>query len=292
MLAPRQHPLPPIALRLNAQRGGALRHQPLRWLGAKVLAAAAALAGAVGGMAGVGVGVGAFAFAFAFAPTQAQAQDMQSAQSAQAFEALGAQWLEQALPQHSEPQSQGLRLELEVGKLDARLNLAPCEQVQPYLPAGSKLWGRSRIGLRCVQGQRPWNVFLPVTVRAWGPAWVLAHNVNAGEVLDSSSAILSDVDWAAESSPIIALQQDWVGQVAARHLRAGQALRQVLVRPPEIFQKGATVRVLAQGAGFTLTSSGVALTGAGVGQSVKVRMENGRLVSGTVTPEGDVQVGL
>ena len=220
---------------------------------------------------------------------QAQAQ---IANNSQELNALSAQWLEQALPQQEQEQELPLRLEVQIGQLDPRLNLAPCQQVEPYLPAGSKLWGRTRIGLRCVQGQRPWNVFLPVTVKAWGPAWVLAHNVNAGEVLQPSSAIESEVDWAAETSPIIALPEDWVGQTAARHLRAGQALRQALVRPPELFKKGATVRVLAHGSGFAVTSSGTALTGAGVGQSVKIRMDNGRLVSGTVNAQGDVEVGL
>lgn len=208
---------------------------------------------------------------------------------------LGAQWLEGAIGQtdngDSGSSSLPLRMQVQVGKLDPRLSLAPCQQVEPYLPAGSKLWGRTRIGLRCVQGQRPWNVFLPVTVQAWGPAWVLVHNVNSGEVLDYSSAAQGEVDWAADPSPVVVLPEDWVGQVAARNLVAGQTLRQSLVRPPEVFKKGASVKVLVQGPGYVVTSSGIAVTGAGVGQTVKVRMDNGRLVSGTVNAMGEVEAG-
>ena len=52
-----------------------------------------------------------------------------------------------------------LRMEVQMGQLDSRLRLAACAKVEPYLPAGSRLWGRTRLGLRCVQGSVPWNVF-------------------------------------------------------------------------------------------------------------------------------------
>ena len=212
--------------------------------------------------------------------------------------ALGSQWVQSAIGQGSAGgdealQSLPLRMEVHVGKLDARLQLAPCNQVEPYLPVGSKLWGRTRIGLRCIEpGARPWNVFLPVTVQAWGMGWVLNTNVNAGETLDASSASQAEVDWAADTSPVIALPEGWVGQTAARNLMARQTLRQSMVRPAEVFAKGATVKVLAKGAGFVVTSSGKAVNGAGIGETVKVRMDNGRLVSGTVNAQGDVETGM
>lgn len=59
-------------------------------------------------------------------------------------------------------------------------------------------------------------------------------------------ASLSEVDWAAENAPVLAQRQSWVGQVAARQLRAGQALRQSMVRAPELFKAGAQVRVVCK----------------------------------------------
>ena len=35
------------------------------------------------------------------------------------------------------------RIEVQVGRLDARLRLAPCQQIVPYLPAGSRPIGRT-----------------------------------------------------------------------------------------------------------------------------------------------------
>jgi len=211
---------------------------------------------------------------------------------AQDLTEISNQWLQGALSANTqnETQSMPLRMEVQVGKLDPRLNLAPCQRVEPYLPSGSKLWGRTRIGLRCVEGARPWNVFLPVTVKALGSAWVLTSNVNMGEMLTHDHAMESEVDWAESPHSIIALPDDWVGQTAARNLTAGMALRQTMVKAPQIFKPGTGVKVSVQGGGFTVVSSGKALEGGSAGQNVRVRMDNGRTIIGVVNQQGEVVV--
>ena len=204
---------------------------------------------------------------------------------------LTQRWLDDAMAQ---TQSAGLplRMEVSIGSLDSRLRLAPCARVEPYLPTGSRLWGRTRIGLRCVEGATAWNVYLPVTVKAFGPAWVLAAPVAAGATLTAGDAVEAEVDWAAESAPIMANPDLWVGQVAARPLAAGQALRQAMVRAPQLFRAGAQVKVMAQGPGYAISSAGRAMSAGSAGQIVRIRMDNGRVVSGTVAENGTVDVTL
>ena len=204
---------------------------------------------------------------------------------------LTQRWLDDAMAQ---TQSAGLplRMEVSIGSLDSRLRLAPCARVEPYLPTGSRLWGRTRIGLRCVEGATAWNVYLPVTVKAFGPAWVLAAPVAAGATLTAGDAVEAEVDWAAESAPIMANPDLWVGQVAARPLAAGQALRQAMVRAPQLFRAGAQVKVMAQGPGYAISSAGRAMSAGSAGQVVRIRMDNGRVVSGTVAENGTVDVTL
>ena len=204
---------------------------------------------------------------------------------------LTQRWLDDAMAQ---TQSAGLplRMEVSIGSLDSRLRLAPCARVEPYLPTGSRLWGRTRIGLRCVEGATAWNVYLPVTVKAFGPAWVLSAPVAAGATLTAGDAVEAEVDWAAESAPIMANPDLWVGQVAARPLAAGQALRQAMVRAPQLFRAGAQVKVMAQGPGYAISSAGRAMSAGSAGQVVRIRMDNGRVVSGTVAENGTVDVTL
>ncbi|TNF62236.1 MAG: flagellar basal body P-ring formation protein FlgA [Burkholderiales bacterium] len=185
-----------------------------------------------------------------------------------------------------------LRPEVELGQLDTRLRLAPCSQVEPYLPTGSRLWGRSRIGLRCLEGPVRWNVFIPVTVRAWGPAWVLRRPVGAGSVLAQEDAELAEIDWADQRASVLASPEMWVGQQAAYALRPGQALRQNMVRPVPVFDPGAQVRVSSSMGSLQVVVTGQALGPGVAGQSVRIRLAGGRIVTGTVIDSQTVEVAL
>ena len=200
------------------------------------------------------------------------------------------QWLDDALQRNDTPSP--LRMEVSVGALDERLRLAPCARIEPYLPTNARLWGRTRLGLRCIEGATRWNVFLPITIKAFGPAWVLTGNVASGAVLSEADATQSEVDWAAEPAAVVADPALWVGQVAARNLTAGQTLRQNLVRAPHVFKTGAQVRVVAHGPGYAVSASGQAMGAGAVGQTVRIRMANGKIASGTVNEDGTVTGAL
>jgi flagellar basal body P-ring formation protein FlgA len=201
-------------------------------------------------------------------------------------------WLDQAVAAARPAGTTPLRLVVSVGALDSRLTLAPCGQVEPYIPPGTRLWGKTRLGLRCVDGQARWNVFLPVQVKAFGQAWVVKSDITPGKVLDAGDAVQAEVDWAQESSPVLAEMQAWIGQTAVRQLGTGQPLRANMVRPSQVFQAGAMVRVLAQGAGFSVLTDGQALSAGVVGMQARVRMEGGRILTGIVVDPRTVRVEL
>lgn len=216
----------------------------------------------------------------------------QGAEVAPEFITATQQWLDDAVARSQSASTAALRMEVSVGSLDSRLRLAPCTHVEPYIPVGLRLWGRTRLGLRCTDGGGRWNVFLPVTVKAFGPAWVLRDNVVAGTVLTPADAIEAEADWAADASPVVADPAQWVGQTASRSLVAGQPLRQSMVKPAQVFSAGAQVRVVAQGPGFEVASDAQAMTPGVVGQTVRVRMDNGRIATGVVQDLRTVRLAM
>jgi len=185
-----------------------------------------------------------------------------------------------------------LRMEVSIGQLDRRLKLAPCDRVEPFIPHGTRLWGNTRLGLRCVQGVTRWNVFLPVTVRAMGPAWVIKYQVAPGATLTEADVIEQEVDWAQQNSAILVKPSDWLGQTATRLLSMGQALRQDMVRAAQVFPAGAQVKVVASGQGFEVEASAQAMGHGLVGQPVKVKMEGGRVVTAWVVDSRTVRLGI
>lgn len=180
------------------------------------------------------------------------------------------------------PLGDAARVEVEAGELDPRLRLAPCEQVQAQLPLGARAWGRTRIALRCVRGPVAWQVYLPVTVRVHAPAWVAALPLPAGTVLQPQHLRLDEVDWAAERQVPVADAERAIGQRLRRALAPGQALRSGDLIPVPAFNAGERVQLFSRGPGFVVSAEAQALAPGYEGQSVRVRTDSGRVVTGTV----------
>lgn len=184
------------------------------------------------------------------------------------------------------------RVEVALGQLDARLRLAPCQRIEPYLPPGTALWGKSRIGLRCTQGGTAWNVYLPVTVSAFGTAWVAAAPLSAGASLAAGDLVQAEVNLAEEPAMPITDADQALGRTLARALKPGQALRPTDLKTRQWFSAGDEVKVSARGSGFNVAGSGQALNHGLEGQPVRVRVESGRVLVGMPVGERLVELPL
>ena len=234
------------------------------------------------------IGRGALALGLALVVLCAQAQNLAEPD----YQGVALKWAKAAAAGAVPSTTVSLHLDVAVGPIDTRLHLAPCSAMEAYLPPGSHLWGRSRVGLRCVDGAAKWNISLPLTVKAVGKAWVVRSQVAPGAVLTPSDVIEADVDWAEESSPVLQEAGSWVGAIATRALTTGQTLRQGMVKAAQVFQAGAQVRVIAEGAGFQASSEAEALSAGVMGQPARVRMDNGRIATGVVLDARTVKMEL
>jgi len=186
----------------------------------------------------------------------------------------------------------GLRLQVQVGQLDPRLRLAPCTSVQPYLPSGTRLWGATRIGLRCIDGAARWNVFLPIRVDVFGPALVANAPLPAGHVLAAADLRSAEVNLAATPTAPLARQNLAIGRALGRPLAAGSAVQAVDLRARLWFAAGDSVRLVAAGSGWRIHGEGQAMAPGVEGQRVRVRTDSGRIVSGVAVAERLVEVAL
>ena len=184
------------------------------------------------------------------------------------------------------------RVDISVGSLDKRLRLAPCQRIEPYLPPNTKLWGKTRIGLRCAQGVTPWNVYLPITVKVYGLALVSTQPLAAGSVIAAADLVKSEVDLAEDSSDAVTQAAQAVGRALAKPMVAGQSLRVAHLKLRQWFAAGETVQVLAQGNGFKIASEGQALTVGIEGQTARVRTEAGRVLTGVAVGERKMELAL
>jgi flagella basal body P-ring formation protein FlgA len=184
----------------------------------------------------------------------------------------------------------GHRVEIQVGQLDPRLTLAPCGRIEPYVPAGSRLWGRTSLGARCVQGAS-WAVLVPVQVNVFGKALVANAPLAAGAAPGPDDFRLEEVELTREFGQVVSDAAVLGSRVLTRPLRAGQVLKQDALRVPATISPGDPVRLVLIGQGFTIVGEGVALNAAGEGQPLRVRTESGKVVTGALR-EGAIELKI
>ena len=181
------------------------------------------------------------------------------------------------------------RIEVTLGQLDPRLQLAPCARIEPFIPPGARLWGRSHLGLRCADGAT-WSVQMPVTVRVFGPALVAARPLAANTPLGPDDLMPMEVEWTREPQGVVTDSAQLDNRVLMRPLAAGQPLPLAALRAPQVISAGDPVKVTGRGRGFAVSVDAVAMTSAQDGQAVRVRTEAGRIITGTARGGRRVEV--
>jgi flagella basal body P-ring formation protein FlgA len=172
------------------------------------------------------------------------------------------------------------RVEVSIGDIDPRLQLAPCAQIEPYVPPGTRLWGRALLGVRCVSGAR-WNTYIPVQVRVFAPALIAARNINAGEEFAPADVRVEEIEWTRQPTGLLTDPAQVQNKIALRSFAPGQTVRAANLRERPVVSSGDQVKITYGGNGFVVSSSGRALAPAIEGQSVRVQTDAGKVLTGT-----------
>ena len=205
--------------------------------------------------------------------------------------AAQSQQLFSALDSYLRTQTQGLpgKVSYTIGQLDTRTQLSACDAFEPFLPAGNKLWGKATVGVRCL-GPSSWTVYVPVQVRVAGDYLIAARTLPAGYVLGADDIVTRSGDLGSLPANIITDEKQAIGKTVRNGFAAGQALRGDLLIAPLAVLQGQTVRTVARGPGFSVSSEGRALNNAAEGQLVQVRTPSGQTVSGVARANGVVEI--
>lgn len=188
-------------------------------------------------------------------------------------------------------QTQGLpgKVSYTVGQLDSRTQLSPCNAFEPFLPAGSRLWGKATVGVRCL-GPSAWTIYVPVQVTVSGNYLVTTRSMAAGQILGAGDIVSRSGDLSSLPVNILTDQAQAIGKTVKNGISAGQPLRSDFVIAPWAVQQGQTVRLVSKGSGFSVSGEGKALNNAADGQIAQVRTASGQSVSGIARPGGIVEV--
>jgi len=169
--------------------------------------------------------------------------------------------------------------------------LAACTTLEPFLPTGARLWGRTTVGVRCA-GERPWTIYLQAKVSVMATYYVAARQIAPGEALTAADLVARDGDLTVLPLAVITDPSQAVGATALARVAAGLPLRQDMLKSAASVSIGQTVRVVAAGQGFTISTEGSVMNNAAPGQQVRVRMAAGQIVTAIVKDAGTVEIPL
>jgi flagella basal body P-ring formation protein FlgA len=183
------------------------------------------------------------------------------------------------------------------GKIDITVapafprGLAACDSLQPFMPTGARLWGRTTVGVRCA-GERPWTIYLQARVALHATYYLAARAMAPGEVLTAADLVAREGDLTGLPQAIVTDPSQAIGSVSLTRIAGGMPLRRDMLKSASAITIGQTVRVVAAGNGFSISAEGSAMNNASPGQQVRVKTANGQVISGIVKDGATVEIQL
>lgn len=183
------------------------------------------------------------------------------------------------------------KVHIVAGAIDPNLKLTACPDAQVFLPAGSRAWGRTSVGVRC-SAPSVWTIYVQAEVRVSAQYLVAAAPLAQGRIVTSEDLMFETGDLTQLPAGIFTDMDQAVGRTVNVSMRAGTVVRMEMLRLPTAILQGQTVLLTSEGKGFSVSAEGRALTKASAGQIVQIKVANGQVVSGIARDGGLVEVGF
>ena len=157
-------------------------------------------------------------------------------------------------------------------------------------PTPSAWRGRVRVQLQCQQPAWRWAVL--VHVQRMGFVVQTQRSVPSGTVLQRGDLDLLEVDLALEPEGVATRPDQVLGRETTRPLRESSSIVLNNLRAATVIRKGERVVVRVLGSTFEVLSDGVAQQNGGAGDAIRIKMADGKLITGEVVSSGEVAIRL
>lgn len=166
----------------------------------------------------------------------------------------------------------------------------PCNQLQPFLPPGGRLWGKFSVGVRCQNEETSWTLYVPVEIAVIASVVHAAQPINRGQIITAQDIVSKEANLVRIPNQAITDPVQVISQVATAYLASGQPIRAHQIRAQYVISRGQKVQLIASGTGFSVSTEGEALAAAAEGEMVQVRNLIGRIISGIARQGGIVEI--
>lgn len=190
---------------------------------------------------------------------------------------------------YAQASSPETRTKVEIGSIPASPRYASCRKWQAFLPPGSQAWGNVSVGVRCMDGGS-FSFYVGARVVITGNYLVAARPISLGQVVQLEDVRTEQGELTAQGQDLLVSMDQVIGRIAKLNIMPDRPLQAALFRQEPIIQAGQPVKVISRGNGFSVSNEGQALSSGMLGQTIRVRMPGGNIVSGIIRNKGTVEI--
>ncbi|WP_323937656.1 flagellar basal body P-ring formation chaperone FlgA [Aeromonas caviae] len=178
--------------------------------------------------------------------------------------------------------------DVKAGTIDERLPLTRCEDALTIsLPARMEIRRNTTVYLKC-EGDKSWDLYLPVRVSIQKPYVTVAVPVAKGDILSEPMLTLAYQDQTLIRGDYLTDPTALIGVRSKRELKPGQPIRLTRVC---VVCKGDQVTLSAENSSMQIKTMARALQDGSFGDMIRlVNTRSGRTVQGQVSAVGSVVV--
>ena len=178
--------------------------------------------------------------------------------------------------------------DVKAGTIDERLPLTRCEDALTIsLPARMEIRRNTTVYLKC-EGDKSWDLYLPVRVSIQKPYVTVAVPVAKGDILSEPMLTLAYQDQTLIRGDYLTDPTALIGVRSKRELKPGQPIRLTQVC---VVCKGDQVTLSAENSSMQIKTMARALQDGSFGDMIRlVNIRSGRAVQGQVSAVGSVIV--
>jgi flagella basal body P-ring formation protein FlgA len=177
--------------------------------------------------------------------------------------------------------------------LDSRLQLKHCNiPLEAFSSGAGSSILRTTVGVRC-QGEKPWTLYVPVSIDGQAEVVVSSRPLNIGELLQGSDMRLQNMAISKLPSKYSSEINAIAGMEITRAINAGAVMTSNYLKVRHLVKQGQEVTIQANGSGVQVQMGGKAMKSGSYGDLIPVRNANsGLTVEATVVSAKTVVVKL
>lgn len=176
-----------------------------------------------------------------------------------------------------------------LNKMDSNIALPKCSKLESFLPTGSRLWGKTSIGVRC-NDQQAWTIYIQVDIEVITKVIHSVKPILRDHTINEGDIVFKEVNLVRMPEGTLTDSEKVIGKVAVTNINAGQPIYGQLVRAPYIIQRGQKIKLIVEGSGFSVSTEVEALSAAAEGQILQIRNQKGRIMTGVARQDGIVEI--